>query len=580
MKSIIIREYLESLTESQELDVIFPILLEAMNFHIVSTPKLTKGLAQYGKDVVAVGKDENDGIKKRFYFEIKGGADRHITTSNYSADDGIKESINEAIDRPFTDSSIPGFDNLPVKIVLVHNGEIKANIKETFDGFIKKTFSNTSKKPKKKLTKKDFEFERWDIFTLTRLFSENLFSEYLLTTEVQINQFKRVLLLLNNPQNDYEDFYLLVDNLISELGKVKSSRFVRKHKLIFESFNLIVFIIASYAREYKNLESAKRSLPYLILNLWAWILENGKASNEESNQFVAHFNKIFKVYLSITEEYFKKLVPIATRENGLLSESGGKYEQVGFPVRTLDFLAHLSFFFSCLDEGLISRAKVFSKEKCEQIFLEIVKNNASTRPLLDNHSVSIYLTIERLVSIDVKEAKVYLAKVIESIMIAYEMNKRLPDGGNNLEVVIKYVVSNEKSVYYVDSTSLLMGMLLEYLAIFNMNKEYLEFRKFIKETGTDIGLFVPFNDEQMMAYRQSTKGIEICLFKGPIYKEGYHSEIKMEEDFNEFKSKTKKKKEFEYSYISDQYGYKSLRILAHIFNLTPFFPNEWRHRLY
>ena len=43
MKNRIIREYLESLKEDKELDYIFPILLDAMGFRIVSTPKNSKG---------------------------------------------------------------------------------------------------------------------------------------------------------------------------------------------------------------------------------------------------------------------------------------------------------------------------------------------------------------------------------------------------------------------------------------------------------------------------------------------------------------------------------------------------------
>ena len=63
MNQIIVREYLESLTENEELDYLFPILLEAMDFEILTTPKLFKGFSQYGKDIVAVGLDE-DKIKK------------------------------------------------------------------------------------------------------------------------------------------------------------------------------------------------------------------------------------------------------------------------------------------------------------------------------------------------------------------------------------------------------------------------------------------------------------------------------------------------------------------------------------
>ena len=125
MKTIIVREYLESLKEDRELDALFPILLEVMGYQIISTPKETKGFQQYGKDVIAVGTDEADDLRKRFYFEIKGGEDKNITPTNFNKDDGIRMSIQEAKDRPFSDVSHSEFNLLPVNIVLVHNWIMK-----------------------------------------------------------------------------------------------------------------------------------------------------------------------------------------------------------------------------------------------------------------------------------------------------------------------------------------------------------------------------------------------------------------------------------------------------------------------
>ena len=105
---IIVKEYLESLKEDNELDYLFPLLLSTMDFRIVQTAKESKGQSQYGKDIIAIGKGE-DGIKYRWYFELKGYADKDITEKNYSKPDGIRESIIEAKDTAFKDSSIPKF---------------------------------------------------------------------------------------------------------------------------------------------------------------------------------------------------------------------------------------------------------------------------------------------------------------------------------------------------------------------------------------------------------------------------------------------------------------------------------------
>ena len=63
----IIKQYISSLKEDNELDFIFPILLERMGFRILSTPKQSKGMSQYGRDVVAVKK--KNGVPTLFLFE-------------------------------------------------------------------------------------------------------------------------------------------------------------------------------------------------------------------------------------------------------------------------------------------------------------------------------------------------------------------------------------------------------------------------------------------------------------------------------------------------------------------------------
>lgn len=181
--SIIVQEYLSSLKEDKELDYLFPKLLNLMGYRIVQTAKESKGQSQYGKDIVAVGKDDK-GKLYRWYFELKGYADKDISDKNYSVPDGIRESIIEAKDTAFSDSTIVGFNSLPIKIVLVHNGVLKTNIRPTFEGFISREF-------------KSEEFERWDIYHLTNLFSQFLFSEYLLSDEQSNRLLKKSLVFLD-----------------------------------------------------------------------------------------------------------------------------------------------------------------------------------------------------------------------------------------------------------------------------------------------------------------------------------------------------------------------------------------------
>ena len=182
VRSLIVREYLASLKESDELDYVFPLFLESQGFIILSKPSEYKGMPQYGKDVVAVGVDFKDNVKKRFYFELKGGEDRHIDTNVYTKKDGVRESLLEAKDKDF-DFINKEDEKLPLKIVLVHNGEIKASVESTFAGFVEKNFP----------TDGNIEFEHWGLSELTRLFSEHFVCHYLLADEKATQLFNKTL---------------------------------------------------------------------------------------------------------------------------------------------------------------------------------------------------------------------------------------------------------------------------------------------------------------------------------------------------------------------------------------------------
>lgn len=583
MKNILVREYLESLTESDELDYIFSILLEVMEFKIISTPKSTKGLAQYGKDIVAIGTD-SDGKRKRFYFEIKGGRDKDITTSTLNKPDGIIESIREAKNRPYADSSNPEFNSLPVKIVVVHNGIIHPSVKETFDGFIESEFPSKKEETVSLLfglwkiqrhSKSKFEFERWDIYQLTDLFTTFLFNEYLLVDEESLKHFKKVLVLINTPRNNYIDFFNLIKFIFDKAGS-NSTLPQRKRLLFFETIKMVSFIVYHYSKEANNLEAAKKCIPYSILKLWAWIIEN---KLENDTKILHHFRKNFDVLFLTLQDYFAKTIPIATLKNGLWTSEGGRYEQVGYPIRALEYLSYLNFYFRCQKEINLDKENLLD----EQLFnlIQILNNNdGTTRPFFDNHSIPVCLTLNFLIENNREsDAKSYLRNVITSIQLAYNTHKRLPDGKSRIESVIQLVVTNKKSVYYEEHTSHLFGILFEYLCLLDMKDDYTRFKKLIVETKIDLAEFVPYTDAQITEYLpESTGNHEAHLLTHELYSEGYQSEIKLEEDFEVFKKKILSKEGFSYTYKTNEAGFSYLLTLAHIYYKTPMFPIYWKDK--
>ncbi len=568
VKSIIVREYLESLTEDNELDYIFPLFLESQGFIILSKPTESKGFPQYGKDVVAIGNDFSDGLKKRFYFELKGGNDRHITTTTFTKTDGIKESLYEAKYRKF-ECSNKEYEKLSLKVVLVHNGEVKANVRDTFEGFIRHEFPETE----------TIEFERWGLSELIILFSEKFFGAFLLSNKETTKHFNKTLINLDVEENVSSSFIKLLNLIFSNLEQTEYKKALpRKWKMFFESLRLISFIIYTESKkEYNNLDIPKRYLTHLVLRFWHWILKN---KLEQDKNITTYFNKVFTFYLDVIREYFQRTLPIAQMQDGLFSEIGGKYEQVGYTFRTFEYLQFL-----CLYLRLIVHKE--NVVEVRNIIITVLNsNNVSVRPLLDIHSTPIIDILLFLINTeDTESARNYLSQILFYIKLGKEKYDRLPDANNSERNIIKFITTKVKPISYSDSTSPLLAVLMEFIAILEMKDEYYIMRDFINKYKIDLGIFIPhhgINSTSKDFIEDKDNDLEEQLFSKAFFNDGYQRDTNLHKDFDkdlsfeEFKEiLIARKDEFIYEYRTNNARYEFLNDLAHIYFRTPYFPDKW-----
>ena len=296
----IIKQYIESLKEDQELDYIFPILLERMGYRVLSTPCQSKGQSQYGRDVVAI-KGQN-GQKTLFLFELKGFGAKDITDRTLNEPDGLIESLRASKYTEYEDPSIPDLSEFPRYYVFVHNGLIDANAKPTYSGFIKKEFP-------------DGNFEEWDIELLTTYFSDFLFDETLLTDDESYRLFKKILVLLDGEGNNYEDISTLVQ---LQLKKITSAKKENRRLILnaFASLRLIAHMVHYYSVECQNLLPAKYCVDTIVLKTWAWIL---KSKKENKSSIIKHFNSLVLLQIQIYEEYINKILQVVLFPKGLYS---------------------------------------------------------------------------------------------------------------------------------------------------------------------------------------------------------------------------------------------------------------------
>ncbi|OPB84420.1 hypothetical protein [Elizabethkingia ursingii] len=552
--SLIVQDYLSSLKEDSELDHIFPLLLQSLKFRIVQTAKEAKGQSQYGKDIVAIGKDDS-GKRYRWYFELKGYADRDITDKNYYTSDGIRESIIEAKDAAFNDLSIPGFNQLPVKIVVVHNGILKPNIRPTFEGFIQKEF-------------KDGEFERWDIYQLTDLFSKYLFSEYLLSDNESNRLLKKTLAFLDTPDYNYEEFKKLVIIQFEKINSVKGRALAK----LFATLGILQTLVFHYSKENNNIIPAKECSKFLILYTWSWVLKNNL---ENKTSIVTEFRKLLKIQFGIFNDYFRKTFPIAKLPDGLFSERGAFFESIGYPLRCFDYLDDIIYY---------SRLRlIFSKKekhnrfiinKQKDLLIELIGNNSGFyRPILDNHSIPIvqlflfFADEKTRRQQDVNFITEVVFGVLGSIIDEKRKYDRIPELYNNMEKVIEFFVLNQKPDGYEDSSSVLLAIIAELLVIFKAKGSFEIFHKYLSE---NLNL-------QIATIDSSEYDVEQLLFEKNLHEEYFVDSIQeLTTDFEEFKKERYSKVLPMLEFRTDKVGLSCIRYLAHSYYKNEILPEEWR----
>lgn len=560
--NLIVKEYLSTLKEDSELDYLFPILLNLMGFRIVQTAKDSKGQSQYGKDIIAIGND-NNGVKCKWYFELKGYSDKDITELNYSKSDGIRESIYEAKDVVFNDSTIPEFNSLKTKIVLVHNGILKTNIRPTFEGLISREF-------------KDGEFERWDIYYLTDLFSEYLFNEYLLSDSVSNRLLKKTLTFLDTPDNDYKEFKELVLLQFEKVHDIKSRAFVK----LFATLGLLNTLLFHYSKEIDYLVPVKECSKFLILKTWGWILENNL---EGKKPVIERYKKLLNNQLVIFNCYFKKTFAIAKINNGLFAENGAFYEKIGYPIRCFEYLDDLIYYCRLRNCLYDNNGKIQLKNKQKDYIIELIENNSGFyRPILDNHSIPIvqlFLFIidkESLRQKDLDFFCSYLLNVVSYLKIIKNTSNIQPELNNNLDLVIEAFATGIKPDEYCDNSSVLLAVLLELCLVFDFQHLFKDILSFIDDK---LSL-------QIVSMDFESYNVEQLLFSKNLHNEYFvdciervQCELKLlknDANFDKFKKSVTAKIEPSTIFITDNLGLSCIRYLAHSYYKNEIFPFEWR----
>ena len=456
LRKEIIKEYVSSLKEDSELDYIFPILLERMDFRILSTPKQSKGQSQYGRDVVAT--QEVNERPTLFLFELKGFRSHDITDRTLSEPDGLIESLTASVNTLYRDASISGLKDYDRRYVYVHNGTVDENARPTLDGFVERVFP-------------DGNFERWDINILTDLFSKYLFEETLLTDEDSYRLLKRTLVLLDSEGNDYSDIVQLVNLQITRIESQKSTKRVEMN--FFATIRLIGALVYYYSIQADNLYPAKYCMDTIVVKTWAWILRN---KLEKNKKVISLFQPIVTQQLKVYEAYLNKILGATGFNEGFYSFRPSDTEYLFYPLRCFDFLSDLMYYFYAVE---MSGASEEETEIHKEIIRKLIMSNGGFKmPLLDTHSIPIQMVFLYLMQSPSKDDEKCMVGFVTHMSInlarRYQEKKMWPEMTGNRMSLAKSLY--QKSDDYCCDSSLLLVVLFEMMSYLGLAALYSWFK--------------------------------------------------------------------------------------------------------
>ncbi len=285
----LIREYLASLRERDELDAILPDLLSEMGYIVLSRP--ARGTRQYGVDVVAVGPKEDERL---YLFSIKKG---DLTRPGWDNDSeqALRRSLNE-----IRDVYIPAHVPLehrarPIVICLCFGGDMHESIRLTVTNYQKE---NTTDR---------VSYAEWNGDRIAGYIESGLLREGLLTREMR-SSFRKAVALVDEPDVSFGHFSDLLAALLTGIsGKPIGARVTTARQIC-----ICLWILFVWARDAGNVESAYLASERSLLAVWYMLRDEARAARPPEAARAA-ITQICELHFQIADELIGKLLKHAAR---------------------------------------------------------------------------------------------------------------------------------------------------------------------------------------------------------------------------------------------------------------------------
>lgn len=373
---LLIRDFVGSLKERNELDAILPDLLSEAGYTVFSRPGI--GTTQFGVDIAAVGPDE-DGERKVFLLTVKPG---DLTRHEWHATpQGVRASLSEIQD-VYIPNRIPSrYQHLKVVICICVGGDIQEPVRDVLTAY-----ENTNQTER-------VTFEEWNGDFIAQLVLSGLLRERFLPNELR-RSFQKSIAMVDEPEVAYAHFRELAIALKRASGDSKVKR-VRAARQLY----LAVWVLYVWAAEADNVDASYRASEFAILLVWELLRPFIGKRTKDSRAIVRALEQLIQLHIRISFEFLETKILPHVKNTFALSAAVNSRHYADVNLRLFELLGRFSmaviWVFWSTERGGGAATDTQPEKLAELAHLVvdmIASNPALLTPLKDDHAIEVALT--------------------------------------------------------------------------------------------------------------------------------------------------------------------------------------------
>ncbi len=412
---LVLTQYLASLKERDELDVIMPDLLSEIGLNVISRP--ARGTRQYGVDVSAVG-TLADGVRSLYLISIKPGDLRRSGWD--TGEQSLRASLNEIRD-VYIEKHIPkSYKDLPVVVVLCLGGELHEDVLLNVHSYMDQKSTDR------------ISFQLWNGDALASLLLSGILREHALP-DTWRSDLRKAVALVDEPDVSFGHFSRFLSDIADQCRPPR-----RAHLTAVRQIYLAVWTLYVWARDAGNIEAAYLCSERAMLIGWTLVKDHLPDKPKKAPHFSQSMQRLIALHNTIADDYLITYIkPRAKMLHGLTS-AVPSHASLDINLRLFDILSRvgtrglwlLHAFYLLEFEGRTEEAKNLREHLHDTALLlaDTINNNPILcTPIKDNQAIDINIACLFLNKMGCNQpVQNWIQQTARATIFAYNSNTAYP----------------------------------------------------------------------------------------------------------------------------------------------------------